>query len=92
MGIHEINRGSNYKTTNSIDKDAYKLQDNFVFLHCLKILDDVIILRLQEEFPFNECGQTIIQKVLPHLASELVFDSIHCRNDPLNTSSCNRKN
>ena len=27
-------------------------------LHGLKILDDVIILRLQKEFSFNECGQT----------------------------------
>jgi hypothetical protein len=40
--------------TNGIDKDAYKLQDNFTFLHGLKILDDVIILCLQEEFlPFQ---------------------------------------
>ena len=60
MGIHEINRGSNYKTTNSIDKDAYKLQDNFAFLHGLKILDDVLILCLQEELSFNKCDQTTV--------------------------------
>ena len=51
------------------DKNAYKLQDNFMILPGLKIFDDVLILRLQEEFPFNECDQIIIQKCLPHLAS-----------------------
>jgi hypothetical protein len=35
----------------------------------LKILDDILIIRLQEEFPFDERDQTIIQKFLPHLAS-----------------------
>jgi len=64
---HIENRGT--KTINGIDKDAYKLQDNFSVLHSLKIIDDVLILRLQEEFSFNECDQTIIQKILSHLAS-----------------------
>ena len=36
-------------------QDAYKLQDYFTILHVLKIFDDVLIFRLQEEFPFNEC-------------------------------------
>jgi len=53
-------------------QDAYKLQDYFTILHVLKIFDDVLIFRLQEEFPFNECDQTIIQKCLPHpLAQEV---------------------
>jgi len=50
-------------------QDAYKLQDYFTILHVLKIFDDVLIFRLQEEFPYNECDQTIIQKYLPHLTS-----------------------
>ena len=49
--------------------DAYKLQNYFTILHVLKIFDDVLIFRLQEEFPYNECDQIIIQKCLPHLAS-----------------------
>ena len=50
-------------------QDAYKLQDYFTILRVLKIFDDVLIFRLQEEFPYNECDQTIIQKYLPHLTS-----------------------
>jgi hypothetical protein len=45
------------------------LQVNFLILNGLKISDDVLILSLQEEFPFNECDQATIQMILPHLAS-----------------------
>ena len=47
----------------------FSLQFNFSILNGLKIRDDVLILSLEEEFPFNECNQATIQKFLPHLAS-----------------------
>ena len=48
---------------------TYKSQDNFAILDALKMSDNVLILNLQEEIPFNECDQAIIQVFLPHLAS-----------------------
>ena len=56
-------------------QDAYKLQDYFTILHVLKIFDDVLIFRLQEEFTFNECDQIIIQKCLPHPLAQEVSSS-----------------
>jgi|KBSSwiStaDraftv2_1062776.scaffolds.fasta_scaffold2000813_1 hypothetical protein len=47
----------------------FSLQFNFSILNGLKIRDDVLILSLQEEFPFNECDQATIQKFLPLDAS-----------------------
>ena len=51
------------------DKKSYNLEKNFPFLDILKMIDDVFILDLQEEIPFNECNQAIIQIFLSHLAS-----------------------
>ena len=56
-------------------QDAYKLQDYFTILRVLKIFDDVLIFCLQEEFTFNECDQTIIQKCLPHPLAQEVSSS-----------------
>ena len=56
-------------------QDAYKLQNYFTILHVLKIFDDVLISRLQEEFPFNECDQTIIQKCMPYPLAQEVSSS-----------------
>jgi hypothetical protein len=53
--------------------NAYKLQDNFMILHGLKILDDVLILCLQEEFPFNECDKKLFKNSCPVLLLSLFF-------------------
>ena len=52
----------------------FSLQFNFSILNGLKIRDDVLILSLQKEFPFNECDQATIQKFLPLDASQLLVD------------------
>jgi len=41
----------------------FNLQVNFWILNALKIRDDVLILSLQEESPFNECEQATIQQL-----------------------------
>jgi hypothetical protein len=45
------------------------LQVIFSIFNVLKRSDDVLILSLQEESPFNKCDQATIQIILPHPAS-----------------------
>ena len=58
----------------------------------LKLINDIIIFHLTEEFPLNKCDQAVVQIFITHFIPLLVLHIIHRGKHSFNTGSGYVKN